>query len=183
MIRENKLIESKRNFAVVCAIGVIVIPALYLMGILSIGDVNMLGRFMTFAILALGLDLLWGYVGILSLCQFTFFCFGAYAMGMHLADHGGPEGIIDNNGWKIPACLFVVYPYDIGESSGDALVPGFWKPFWNLPLTVSLGLLIPGIASLVLGYFVFRSRVRGVYFAILTQAIAVACWLVFAEMK
>ena len=123
MIRENKLIESKRNFAVVCAIGVIVIPALYLMGILSIGDVNMLGRFMTFAILALGLDLLWGYVGILSLCQFTFFCFGAYAMGMHLAHHGGPEGIIDNNGWKIPACLFVVYPYDIGESSGDALVP------------------------------------------------------------
>ena len=82
MIRENKLIESKRNFAVVCAIGVIVIPALYLMGILSIGDVNMLGRFMTFAILALGLDLLWGYVGILSLCQFTFFCFGAYAMGI-----------------------------------------------------------------------------------------------------
>ena len=181
MIRENKLIESKRNFAVVCAIGVIVIPALYLMGILSIGDVNMLGRFMTFAILALGLDLLWGYVGILSLCQFTFFCFGAYAMGMHLAHHGGPEGIIDNNGWKIPACLFVVYPYDIGESSGDALVPGFWKPFWNLPLTVFLGLLIPGIASLVLGYFVFRSRVRGVYFAILTQAIAVACWLVFCR--
>ena len=102
-------------------------------------------------------------------------------MGMHLAHHGGPEGIIDNNGWKIPACLFVVYPYDIGESSGDALVPGFWKPFWNLPLTVFLGLLIPGVASLVLGYFVFRSRVRGVYFAILTQAIAVACWLVFCR--
>ena len=81
MIRENKLIESKRNFAVVCAIGVIVIPALYLMGILSIGDVNMLGRFMTFAILALGLDLLWGCVGILSLCQFTFFCFGSLCNG------------------------------------------------------------------------------------------------------
>ena len=79
------------------------------------------------------------------------------------------------------ACLFVVYPYDAGESSGDALVPGFWKPFWNLPLTVALGLLIPGLASFLLGYFVFRSRVRGVYFAILTQAIAVASWLVFCR--
>jgi ABC-type branched-subunit amino acid transport system permease subunit len=93
-------------------------------------------------------------------------------MGMHLAHHGGPEGIIDANGWKLPACLFVVYPYDVGESSGDALVPFFWKPFWNLPLTILLGLLIPAVCSFVLGYFVFRSRVRGVYFAILSQAIA-----------
>ena len=46
-------------------------------------------------------------------------------MGMYLAHHGGPEGIIDANGWKIPSCLFVVYPYGIGESSGDALVPIF----------------------------------------------------------
>jgi urea transport system permease protein len=181
MIQKNKLIESKKAFAFLCVLGFVVVPALYYFGILSIGDINMLGRFMTFAILAVGLDLLWGYVGILSLCQFTFFCIGAYAMGMHLAHHGGPEGIVDANGWKIPACLFVVYPYDVGESSGDALVPGFWKPFWNLPLTIILGLLIPAAASFILGYFVFRSRVRGVYFAILTQAIAVACWLVFCR--
>lgn len=181
MIHKEKLIESRRTFIFICLLGFVLIPALYLGGILSIGDINMLGRFMTFAILALGLDLLWGYVGILSLCQFTFFCMGAYAMGMHLAHHGGPEGIIDENGWKIPACLFVVYPYEVGESSGDALVPGFWKPFWNLPVTIVLGLFIPALASFVLGYFVFRSRVRGVYFAILTQAIAVACWLVFCR--
>ena len=181
MIHKEKLIESRRTFIFICLLGFVLIPALYLGGILSIGDINMLGRFMTFAILALGLDLLWGYVGILSLCQFTFFCMGAYAMGMHLAHHGGPEGIIDENGWKIPACLFVVYPYEVGESSGDALVPGFWKPFWNLPVTIVLGLVIPALTSFVLGYFVFRSRVRGVYFAILTQAIAVACWLVFCR--
>jgi ABC-type branched-subunit amino acid transport system permease subunit len=60
-------------------------------------------------------------------------------------------------------------------------VPFFWKPFWNLPLTLLLGLLIPAICSFVLGYFVFRSRVRGVYFAILSQAIAVAGWLVFCR--
>ena len=178
---QEKLIQSKRSFLILALVAFFVLPALYSAGILSIGDLNMIGRYMSFAILALGLDLLWGYVGILSLCQFTFFCLGAYAMGMHLAHHGGPEGIIDAEGWKIPACLFIVYPYDIGESSGDALVPGFWKPFWNLPLTVLLGLLIPAVVSFILGYFVFRSRVRGVYFAILTQAIAVASWLVFCR--
>ena len=62
------------------------------MGVLSIGDINMLGRFMTFAILALGL-ITWGYVGILSLCNFLF-CLGAYAMGIHLAHHGGPEVLL-----------------------------------------------------------------------------------------
>ena len=177
----DKLVGSKRAFFALLLFTFVVMPVMYSAEMITVGQINMIGRYMCFAILALGLDLLWGYVGILSLCQFTFFCLGGYAMGMHLAHHGGPEGIIDGNGWKIPACLFVVYPYDVGESSGDALVPGFWKPFWNLPLTVVLGLLIPGLASFVLGYFVFRSRVRGVYFAILTQAIAVASWLVFCR--
>jgi urea transport system permease protein len=177
----QQLVESKRSLVLLAILGFFILPFLYSIDVLSIGQINMIGRYMTFAILALGLDLLWGYVGILSLCQCTFFCLGAYAMGMHLAHHGGPEGIIDANGWKLPACLFVVYPYDVGESSGDALVPFFWKPFWNLPLTILLGLLIPAVCSFVLGYFVFRSRVRGVYFAILSQAIAVAGWLVFCR--
>ena len=127
-ISNEKLIESKGSFGALLILGFVVLPFLYGEGIFSIGDINMLGRYMSFAILALGLGLLWGYVGILSLCQFTFFCLGAYAMGMHLAHHGGPEGIIDANGWKI-ACLFVVYPYDVGESSGDALVPVFGNHF------------------------------------------------------
>ena len=182
MNTSTKMEESKKSLIIMGAISFLGLPFLYSMDILTIGDINMIGRYMTFAILALGLDLLWGYVGILSLCQFTFFCLGAYAMGMHLAHHGGPEGIIDANGWKIPACLFVVYPYAIGESSGDAHVPVFWKPFWNLPLTILLGLLIPAVVAFVFGNFVFRSRVRGVYFAILSQAIAVASWLVFVVM-
>ena len=82
------------------------------MGVLSIGDINMLGRFMTFAILALGLDLLWGYVGILSLCQFTFFCLGAYARGYILHIMEGLKVLLMPTVGKIPACLFVVYPYD-----------------------------------------------------------------------
>ena len=160
-------------------IGLVMIPLFYYTGIITIGTVNMLGRYMAFAIVAVGLDLIWGYTGILSLCQSFFFALGGYAMGMYLAHHGGPEGIVDANNWKIPACLYVVYPYKVGEVPGDALVPWFWKPFYTLPVTTILGLLIPGLAALAIGYVGFRSRVRGVYFAILTQAITVAGWLVF----
>jgi len=159
--------------------GLVGIPVLYFSGTISIDTVNMLGRYLAFAIAAIGLDLIWGYCGVLSLCQALFFALGGYAMGMYLAHHGGPEGIIDKDGWKLPACLFVVYPYDVGEAPGDAMVPWFWKPFFSLPLTLLLGVALPGVVAAVIGYFGFRSRVRGVYFAILTQAITVAGWLVF----
>ena len=155
-------------------LGLVIIPLLYITGVISIETVNKLGRYMTYALVAVGLDLIWGYAGILGLCQALFFCLGGYAMGMYLAHRGGPEGIIDKTGWKLPACLYVVYPYKVGEAPQDALVPWFWKPFWSLPITVVLGLLIPGTVAFIIGYFGFRSRVRGVYFAILTQAITVA---------
>ncbi len=180
--RIGKLRRSSQQyiFWVLLFVGLVVIPLLYYTGQISIEKVNMLGRYMTFAIVAVGLDLVWGYTGILSLCQALFFSLGGYAMGMYLAHHGGPEGIVDVNGWKLPACLYVVYPYKVGEAPADALVPWFWKPFYFLPVTTILGLLIPGLVALVIGYFGFRSRVRGVYFAILTQAITVAAWLVFS---
>lgn len=160
-------------------IGAVLLPVLNLMGVISIETLNMLGRYMAYAIVAVGLDLVWGYAGILSLCQALFFSLGGYAMGMYLAHHGGPEGIIDAAGWKLPACLYVVYPYGVGEAPGDALVPWFWKPFHSLPLAVLLGLILPGLVAWLVGYVGFRSRVRGVYFSILTQALTVAVWLVF----
>ena len=148
---------------------------------IDIETVNKLGRFLCFAIVALSLDLIWGYGGMLCLCQFLFFALGGYAMGMYLAHHGGPEGIIGANGWgKVPACLYVVYPYGVGEQPADAVVPWFWKPFWNLNTTLLLGLLIPGVVAAILGFSVFRSRVRGVFFAVLTQAVVLAFWLVFS---
>ncbi len=186
LVRTNQAIGGLRwfgrrhAFRVLVFAGLVVIPLLYYTERISIETVNMLGRYMAFAIVAVGLDLVWGYTGILSLCQAFFFSLGGYAMGMYLAHHGGPEGIIDAAGWKIPACLYVVYPYKVGEAPADALVPWFWKPFYSLPVTVVLGLLIPGVVALVIGYFGFKSRVRGVYFAILTQAITVAAWLVFS---
>lgn len=178
-IHPLRRLMAERIFTICLVFGLVVVPCLYAAGAISIETVNMFGRYLTFAIIAVGLDLLWGYAGILSLCQATFFCLGAYCMGIYLAHHGGPEGFTDRTGWKMPACLYVVYPYGIGEVPEDATVPWFWKPFFNLPLTVILGLLIPGFAALVIGFFGFRSRVRGVYFAILTQAIAVAGFLFF----
>ena len=182
MSEASGMAERMRNhrytiFLVVA--GLVVVPAAYGAGWMTIETVNMLGRYLTFAIVAIGLDLIWGYTGILSLCQALFFSLGGYAMGMYLAHHGGPEGIIDASGWKIPACLYVVYPYAIGEAPGDALVPWFWKPFFWLPSTLLLGLIIPGLVAYLIGYFGFKSKVRGVYFSILTQAITVAFWLVF----
>src|SRR5580692_9689373 len=132
---------SGRNLTswVLFLFAVVGVPALYHFDRIGIDYVNLLGQYMAFAIVAVSLDLVWGYAGMLCLCQAFFFCLGGYAMGMYLAHHGGPEGIIDHNGWKLPACLYVVYPYKVGESPGDALVPWFWKPFWSLWSTIILG--------------------------------------------
>jgi urea transport system ATP-binding protein len=166
-------------------LGLGVVPLLYLTGNMEIVQVNMLGRYLCFAIVAVSLGLIWGYTGLLCLCQSLFFALGGYAMGMYLAHHGGPEGIVDATGWKIPGCLFYVYPGGVGETQKDWLLPFFWKPFYSFELTVILGLLIPGLFAMVIGFFVFRSRVRGVFFAILTQALTYAALLVFNmnEMK
>ena len=156
-------------------------PLMYSKGFVEINTLNRLGQYMCYAIVAISLDLIWGYTGLLCLCQALFFCLGGYAMGMFLAHHGGPEGIIDANNWgKIPACLFVVYPGDVGQSQEQWTVPFFWKPFWTLPMTILLGMLIPGIVAGIIGFFVFRSRVRGVFFAVLTQAMVLAAVLFFS---
>ena len=164
-------------------LGLVVVPLLYLTDNIDIVQVNMLGRYLCFAIVAVSLDLIWGYTGLLCLCQSLFFALGGYAMGMYLAHHGGPEGIVDATGWKMPACLYYVYPGGVGETQKDWLVPLFWKPFYWFEFTTILGLLIPGLVAMVIGFFVFRSRVRGVFFAILTQALTLAVWLVFSMNK
>jgi urea transport system ATP-binding protein len=160
-------------------LALIIVPFLYLSGEMEIVTVNMLGRYLCFAIVAVSLDLLWGYTGLLCLCQSLFFALGGYAMGMYLAHHGGPEGVIDASGWKLPACLHVVYPAAVWETEEYWQLPFFWKPFFWFESATILGLLVPGIVALVIGLFIFRSRVRGVFFAILTQALTLAVWLVF----
>jgi urea transport system permease protein len=144
------------------------VPVLCKTGHMEIETVNMLGKFLAFAIVAVSLDLLWGYTGILCLCQSLFFALGGYAMGMYLAMHG----LLDSG---VPHCLFYV-----SSQVQVMTLPWFWQPFKYLWKAILLGLVIPGGIGLIVGYFGFASRVRGVYFSILTIAVTKAAWLVFS---
>ena len=168
---------NKAIFATTLAIAVL-LPMLAHAGVISVETVNMAGRYMALAIVALGLDLIWGYTGILSLCQALFFALGGYAMGIHLAH----QGTLHNG---IPEALYVVYPYKIGETKGMEVLPWFWQIFKPFNLTILLGILIPGLVAGAIGFAGFVSRVRGVYFSILTQALTVADMMFFSknEMK
>jgi urea ABC transporter permease protein UrtB/urea ABC transporter permease protein UrtC len=156
--------------AVLVFLGLVLVPVLYGMGYMQIGTVTKLGYFAAFAICAIGLDLIWGYMGVLSLCQFLFFALGGYAMGLYLINHGPMDR------YGIPTALSYVMS-DVGERRP----PWFLSLFASFPAAVALGVLIPGALALLIGVTTFGSRVRGVYFAILTQAITVAAWLVFQK--
>lgn len=126
--------------------------------------VQILGKYLCLALVALGADLIWGYTGLLSLCQALFFCIGGYAVAMHLSlPQGG--GIYD-----VPQFLTYVY---YGHANP---LPPFWRPFTSLPFAVLVGLVGTATLAGVFGFFIFRSRVRGVYFSIITQAVAWGMW-------
>lgn len=114
---------------------------------------KLLGRFLAMAIVALGIDLIWGYTGLLSLGHGIFFALGGYALAMHL-NLQLPEG-------RIPE-FFMLY--------GVEKLPLFWQPFYSLPFTMIAMVVVPGIVAGILGYLVFRNRIKGVYFSIITQA-------------
>jgi len=128
---------------------------------------NQFGKFLCFAILALGLDLTWGYCGVLSLGQGVFFGFGAYCMGMYLTMQIGAESVY---GSELPD--FMVWT-QVKE------LPWFWVPFKNFGAGLVGALVVPMLFATIFGFLAFRSRIKGVYFAILTQALAFAAWLVF----
>lgn len=154
----------------------ILLPFLHSQGSVSGETLNMLGRYSALAIAAIGLDLIWGYAGILSLCQAFFFTLGGYAMGMYLAFQ-----LPSTDNAAIPQTLYVVYPYDVGQVKGEEVLPWFWWPFQHFPLALGLAIILPAIVAGIIGMLGFRSRVRGVYFAILTQAVTVAAYLFFCD--
>jgi urea transport system permease protein len=128
---------------------------------------NQFGKFLCFAILALGLDLIWGYCGVLSMGQGVFFGFGAYCMGMYLALQIGKESVY---GSELPD--FMVWT-QVKE------LPFFWYPFKSFAGAFLGAILVPVLFATLFGFLAFRSRIKGVYFAIITQALAFAAWLVF----
>jgi urea transport system permease protein len=125
------------------------------------------GKFMCYALAALALDLVWGYTGILSLGHGLFFALGAYAHGMYLMRAIGRDG---SYGSALPDFMVFLDWKDY---------PWYWAftdHFWYCVLLV---LLVPGLLAFVFGWFAFRSRIKGVYFSIITQAMTYACMLLF----
>ena len=146
---------------------IVVLPLLNGIGFLSDYYLNLCGKYLTLAILALGMDLIWGYTGILTLGQAVFFGLGAYAMGMYLMLGSSGRGVY---GEPIPD--FMVWNRVLE-------LPLFWKPFQYFPLAALAALLLPALVATIIGLLTFRRRVSGTYFAILTQAMAYAAWLLF----
>lgn len=134
-------------------IGFSLLFALVLPLILPVFRLKLLGRFLALAIAALGIDLIWGYTGLLSLGHGIFFALGGYALAMYIKLQL-PAG-------EIPE-FFTLY--------GVNDLPGLWKPFYSFPFTLFAVIIIPGIVAGLLGYLVFRNRIKGVYFSIITQA-------------
>ena len=145
--RRNKLIE------IGVIIASIIILAVILPTLIPAFRLRLIGRFLALAIVALGIDLIWGYTGLLSLGHGIFFALGGYALAMNLnlqtTDGGLPN-------------FFTLY--------GVQELPWIWQPFNSFPFTIVALVVIPGIVAGLIGYLVFRNRIKGVYFSILTQA-------------
>lgn len=143
----------------------LIVTALFLLApeFLSSFRLNQLGKFLTYAMIAVGLDLIWGYGGMLSLGQGLFFGLGAYGFAMYLK--------LQASGGKIPDFMFW---------SGLTELPWFWAPFSSSIFAICAALLIPMLLAAILGYFIFRSRVQGVYFSIISQAftLLISIWFI-----
>lgn len=129
--------------------------------------ITVYGKYLCYAMLAISVDLLWGYTGLLSLGQALFFTLGGYMMGMYLMRMIGDLGQ-----YHQPIPDFLVF-------LGWTKLPAFWQPFSNFPFAMLMAMLLPGALAGIFGYLAFRSRIRGVYFSILTQALTYAACLLF----
>jgi urea transport system permease protein len=134
-------------------IGVVLIFAVILPLVLPAFRLRLFGRFLSLTIVALGVDLIWGYTGLLSLGHGIFFALGGYCLAMYL-NLQLPAGQLPD--------FFSLY--------GVSELPWVWQPFYSFPVTLLAIIIIPGLIAGFLGYIIFRNRIKGVYFSILTQA-------------
>jgi urea transport system permease protein len=133
--------------------------------LLSEFRLNLLGKFLCYAILAIGVDLIWGYTGMLSLGHGVWFGLGGYAIAMHM---------------KIVAAADLGDPMpDFMTWSGLKELPTFWAPFTNVWFALGAVVVVPAVLAFFLGTLVFRSRVKGAYFSIITQALALSLSILF----
>ena len=130
--------------------------------------VALFGKYVCYALLALSIDLVWGYCGILTLGHGAFFALGGYAMGMYLMRQIGDRGVY---GHPILPDFMVFLSYE--------KLPFFWYGFQSFPYAMLMVLLVPGVLAFAFGWLAFRSRVTGVYLSIITQAMTFALMLAF----
>ncbi|MDJ0533343.1 MAG: urea ABC transporter permease subunit UrtC [Xenococcaceae cyanobacterium MO_207.B15] len=149
----NKKKQRQKLIEIGIVLGLVFIFAVILPIILPGFRLRLLGRILSLSIVALGIDLIWGYTGLLSLGHGIFFALGGYGLAMHLKLQL-PDG-------QLPE-FFTLY--------GVRELPWFWHPFYSFPVTIMALIVIPGIVAGLLGYLVFRNRIKGVYFSIITQA-------------
>jgi urea transport system permease protein len=146
---------------------IVLMPLASSTGLISDFTLNTWGKYLCYAILAISVDILWGYTGLLSLGQALFFTLGGYMMGMHLMLMIGKLGQYKS---ELPDFLVFL---------GHTTLPSFWKPFYSFPFAMLMVLLVPGLLALIFGFLAFRSRIKGVYFSILTQALTYGAALMF----
>lgn len=153
--RQETVKQAKRKFMLEALgiLGFVLVFGLLMPLILPAFRLRLLGRFLSLAIVALGIDLIWGYTGLLSLGHGIFFALGGYGLAMYLNLQLPPGQIPD---------FFSLY--------GVSELPWIWKPFYSLPVTILAIIILPALVAAILGYLIFRNRIRGVYFSILTQA-------------
>ena len=147
------------GFVVLAVLLVLVLPLT-----LDIFRLNLIGKYLTYAFVGIGLVLCWGYGGILSLGQGVFFGLGGYLMAMFLKLEAS-----DPITTKIQSTPGIP---DFMDWNQITALPFFWKPFYSLPFTIAAIIVIPSIIAYIVGAAMFKRRVGGVYFAIITQAIA-----------
>jgi urea transport system permease protein len=127
---------------------------------------SLLGKFLAYAIIAIGIDLIWGYTGILSLGHGVYFGLGAYCMAMHLKLASTRNQLPDFMSW-----------------SGVKSLPWFWVPFHSATAAFLLALIVPMIVAFILGYFTFRNRIKGAFFSILSQALVIITVTLFVGQQ
>ncbi len=161
------------GYALAIAVLCVLIPILNLVvpagNLLHVSDyiVSLSGKILCYAMVALAMDLIWGYTGILSLGHGVFFALGGYAFGMYLMRQIGTDGVYHSN---LPD--FMVF-LDWKE------YPWYWSGTEYFAVALLLVVLVPGLLAFVFGWFAFRSRIKGVYFSIITQAMTYAFMLLF----
>jgi urea transport system permease protein len=153
--------------AVIALFFLVVLPLLNSHGLVSNFTINLWGKYLCYALLAISVDLLWGYTGLLSLGQALFFSLGGYMFGMYLMRMIGELGQ-----YHKPLPDFLVF-------LGWTKLPRFWEPFASFPFALAMVFLLPGLLALLFGFLAFRSRIKGVYFSILTQALTYGASLMF----